>query len=195
MIVAAKARSPITALVVIVLVSLSFHAVILSTIRFPYGLSLVGLFKLSFVSVSALSYWAIYASLLTTFALTLRPGHTPLVTAMAGRLHGTKLSDEVIRYTRGVTVAWCLFFAAQLLTSVLLFVFAPLTVWSFFVNVLDIPLLVAMFAGEYAYRLHALKDPPRHSLATIMQMVGDCMHQPPSTVAPAVAPPTGLPPR
>jgi hypothetical protein len=191
MIVAAKARSPITALVAIVLISLSFHAIILSTIRFPYGLSLIGLFKLSFVTVSALSHWAIYASLLTTFALTLRQGHTPLITAMAGRLHGKLLSDEIIRYTRKVTIAWCLFFAAQLLTSVLLFVFAPLTVWSFFVNVLDIPLVVAMFAGEYAYRLHALQDPPRHSLAMIVQMVGDCMHQP----APAAARPTGLPPR
>jgi uncharacterized membrane protein len=199
MIVAARARSPITALVAIILVSLLFHAVILSTVRFPYGLSLVGLFKLSFVSVSALSHWAIYVSLLTTFALTLRRGHTPLVTAMAGRFHGAVLSDEIIRYTRKVTIAWCLFFAAQLLTSVSLFLLAPLTVWSFFVNVMDIPLLVAMFAGEYACRLHVLKDPPRHSLAMIVQMVGDCMRQPPSavasTVAPATAPPTGSPPR
>ncbi|MGH7002141.1 MAG: hypothetical protein ACREEA_11630, partial [Stellaceae bacterium] len=60
-----------------------------------------------------------------------------------------------------------------LTTSIMLFLLAPLVVWSFFVNVLDIPMVVAMYAAEYLCRLHYLQDPPRHSLATILGMVAD----------------------
>ncbi|MDE2513521.1 MAG: hypothetical protein KGL22_05395, partial [Alphaproteobacteria bacterium] len=81
--------------------------------------------------------------------------------------------DELVVYTRRVTWAWCGFFAVQLTTSVTLFLFAPLVVWSFFVNVLDIPLVAAMFGAEYLCRIHCLRDPPRHSLAAILAMITD----------------------
>jgi uncharacterized membrane protein len=54
-----------------------------------------------------------------------------------------------------------------------LFCFAPLVIWSFFVNILDLPLVVAMFAAEYAVRLRCLRDPPRHSLAAIVNMIAE----------------------
>jgi uncharacterized membrane protein len=126
--------------------------------------------KLGLVMASALMHWAIYSGLLLTFALTLRVGHEPLISAMTRRLHGA-LSAEVVVYTRRVTVAWCVFFAAQLITSVTLFFFAPLVVWSFFVNILDIPLVIAMFAAEYTVRVHYLRDPPRESLSVILTMI------------------------
>jgi uncharacterized membrane protein len=173
---AAKARSPLTVVILIAAVPFLFHAVIVSTSRIPYQLTAGGLFKLSFITASALMHWGLYSSLLATFALTLRRGHVPLITAMAYRLHGD-IAEELIRYTRRVTIAWSLFFGVQLLTSILLFCFAPLTMWSFFVNLLDIPLVVAMFAAEYACRIRVLRDPPRHSLAAIFDMVGDCMRQ------------------
>jgi uncharacterized membrane protein len=172
-----KARSPLVAVVIIVATSALFHVAIVQTSRLPLTFSFGGLFKLSFIGASALAHWSIYASLLTTFALTLRPGRTPLITSMAHRLHGA-LSDEMIRYTRGVTIAWSLFFAAQLLTSILLFSFAPLTVWSVFVNLLDVPLVATMFAAEYAYRLYALRDPPRQSFAMILKMISECAERP-----------------
>jgi len=172
-----KARSPLAAVVIIIVTSLLFHVVIVETRKLPLNFSLGGLFKLSFIGFSALGHWGLYASLLTTFALTLRRGHTPLITAMAYRLHGT-LSEEMIRYTRAVTIAWSLFFIAQLATSVLLFCFAPLTVWSIFVNLFDIPLVVTMFTAEYAVRLRVLRHPPRHSFRMIFDMVSDCMHRP-----------------
>jgi uncharacterized membrane protein len=102
--------------------------------------------------------------------VTLRPGHEPLVTAITRRLHGT-VANEVTTYTRRVTIAWCCFFAMQLATSAALLLFAPLVVWSFFVNILDIPLVVAMFAAEYMVRLWCLPDPPRHSVAAIVNMI------------------------
>lgn len=136
------------------------------------ALSIGGLIHIGFITASAVTHWAIYVGLLATFALTLRPGREALITAMTRRLHG-EVSEEVAVYTRRVTIAWSCFFAAQLTTSVTLFLFAPIVVWSFFVNVLDIPLVVIMFAAEYGCRLHCLRDPPRHSLSAILTMIRD----------------------
>jgi uncharacterized membrane protein len=183
-----KAQAPLVTVVAILAMSVLFHIVIVETSRLPVNFSIAGLFKLSFIGVAALGHWALYTSLLVTFALTLRPGQTPLITGMAYRLHGA-LSDEMIRYTRQVTIAWCFFFAGQLLTSISLFCFAPLTAWSVFVNLLDIPLVVTMFAAEYACRIRVLRDPPRHSLAMIFEMISNCTYRPPA----GSSPPPGLP--
>lgn len=188
MIGAGKARSPLPGLLMIAAAPLLFHLAIMATHKIPLGFSAIGLAKLSFITVAAAMHWGLYASLLATFALTLRPGRTPLITAMAYRLHGT-LTEEMIHYTRGVTIAWSAFFTVQLATSISLFCFAPLTAWSFFVNVLDIPLVATMFAAEYGCRLCVLQNPPRHSLAMMVRMVSQCMDE----AAPAAAPPSELP--
>ncbi len=168
---AIRARLPLLALIAVPVLS---HVAIVKTGQIHMGLvpRFGPLFKLSFVTVSALSHWAIYVTLFLTFALTLRKNHDPLICAMARRLHGP-LTPELARYTRRVTIAWSGFFLAQLLTSILLFAFAPLVVWSFFVNILDIPLVATMFAAEYAVRLRVLRDPPRHSFAAIMGMIAE----------------------
>lgn len=165
-------RAPILTVVGLILVPVVFHFIIVATghVSSAPGFSLAFLFRFSFVTVSAIMHWAIYSGLLVTFAVTLRPGREALLTSMARKLHGT-LSDEVAVYTRQATFAWCLFFAAQLTASVTLFFFGPLVVWSFFVNVLDIPLVATMFAAEYVFRLYWLKNPPRQSLAAIVGMI------------------------
>ncbi len=174
------ARSPLLGVLAIAIVPILFHLTIIETACIPLmpRASFASLFKLGFVTASALMHWSIYASLLATFGLTLRRGREPLITGMARRLNGEaageaagEADDELAAYTRNVTIAWSVFFAAQLMLSVTLFCFAPLVVWSFFVNVLDIPLVVTMFAAEYAVRLRCLRHPPRHSLAVIFNMV------------------------
>ena len=169
---AAAARTRFLSVIALGAAPLLFHLVIVETSSVHYETILApgALFRVGFVTVSALSHWAIYSSLLLTFALTLRPGRDALVTAMARKLHGT-IPGELVVYTRRVTVAWCCFFATQLATSITLFLFAPLVVWSLFVNVLDIPLVVAMFSAEYLCRRHCLQNPPRHSFATILKMI------------------------
>jgi uncharacterized membrane protein len=154
------------------LVPLLFHVAIVASGHGPvvFATRFGQWFKLGLVTVSAIMHWTIYSSLLLTFALTLRPGREPLISAMTRRLHGL-LSDEVVVYTRRVTLAWCGFFAAQLMMSITLFFFAPLVVWSFFVNILDIPLVVAMFAAEYMVRLRCLRHPPRETLSVILTMI------------------------
>jgi len=155
-------------------VPVSFHLVIVETGQIRLGLvpRIGPLLKLGFVMASALTHWTIYGGLLLTFAVTLRSGHVPLITAMTRRLHGG-ISDQLASYTRRVTIAWCGFFAAQLATSITLFLFAPLVIWSFYVNILDIPLVIGMFAAEYIVRLCCLHDPPRHSLSAIVTMIAD----------------------
>lgn len=174
MAVAVATRTRLSAIAALAVVPVVFHVVIVETsrIHFASPLSFGALFRMGFVTASALTHWAIYGGLLLTFGLTLRPGREPLITAMARKLHRT-VPDELAVYTRRVTIAWCGFFAAQLTTSITLFLLAPLVVWSFFVNVLDIPMVVAMYAAEYLCRLHYLKNPPRHSLAEILDMVAE----------------------
>ena len=176
---AADARTPLPAVLALVIVPLLFHLVIVETshVRLTLAPSFAGLFKLGFVTASALTHWGLYSSLLLTFALTLRPGHEPLITAMARKMHGD-IASELVIYTRRVTLAWCCFFAAQLTISIALFCAAPLVVWSSFVNIFDIPLVAAMFSAEYMCRLYCLRDPPRHSFAAILNMVADTAGSP-----------------
>ena len=106
---------------------------------------------------------AIYLFLLYLFGRTLRDGQEPLVTRLARRVHGT-LPLKLEGYTRSVTVAWCVFFALQLVVSALLFGFASLNVWSLFINILNFPLLALMFIGEYVYRIIRHREFPHASL-------------------------------
>lgn len=177
-------RSPLWALPAIAVIPVASHLIILATRHIPLGLAPTagGLFKLGFVTVSALTHWGIYISLLASFALTLRPGREPFITVLARRMHGT-VTDEMVGYTRKVTIAWVLFFACQLSLSVGLFCFAPLTAWSFFVNILDIPLVITMFGVEYAVRLRVLRDPPRHGFTAMFAMIADCFPQKTGPVA------------
>jgi uncharacterized membrane protein len=171
---AAATRKPLGAVLAISIPPLLFHFVIVmtSSVRFDSALSFGVLFKFGFVTVSALTHWTIYGGLLLMFARTLRRGREPLITALARRMHDD-FSADLARYTRRVTIAWTCFFAVQLVASIALFCLAPLVVWSFFVNVVDLPLVAAMFLVEYACRLRCLRNPPRHSLAAILNMVAE----------------------
>ena len=99
------------------------------------------------------------------FARTLRRGHTPLITQFALRVHAGVLSQEQFHYTRQATRAWGLFFALDALISLALFAWAPLSTWSFFANLLTLPLVVAMFIAEYLVRRMVLPKEPHVSIA------------------------------
>jgi len=63
--------------------------------------------------------------------------------------------DEV-RYTRRVTAAWTAFFFLITTVSILLYVWAPLRIWSVFINFCVLPLGGAMFIAEYQIRRRIL---------------------------------------
>ncbi|HEY7761076.1 MAG TPA: hypothetical protein VIA64_16795 [Burkholderiales bacterium] len=95
---------------------------------------------------------AICLGLAWMFGRTLLAGREPLVTRMARSVHGG-LPAPIVAYTRNVTLAWTLFLSAMAVTSALLFLLAPLDVWSLFANVLFFPLVGLMFLAEYAHRI------------------------------------------
>ena len=94
----------------------------------------------------------VYAGLLVLFARSLLPGHIPVITVQALKFRGGVMAPELFAYTRRVTWAWAGFCAAQLAISALLAQFAAPQTWSWFINVLNLPLLLAMGAGEYTWR-------------------------------------------
>jgi uncharacterized membrane protein len=99
----------------------------------------------------AVPHAMVYLTLLVVFAVSLQPGREAVVTLLARKSRGP-LSDEILRYTRRVTWAWCWFFVAQLTGSLLLLLFAPRNVLSLFVNLCNLPLVAAMLCTEYIYR-------------------------------------------
>jgi uncharacterized membrane protein len=116
-----------------------------------------------------------YCGLLVWFGASLRAGREPVVTGFARRVRRT-MPDKVMRYTRLVTIAWCVFFAAQLIVSATLLMAAllagaPVAAWSGFVNLLNLPLLAAMFLGEMGWRLILFRHEPRTGLIDTLSAV------------------------
>lgn len=101
--------------------------------------------------------------LLFSMGLTLLPGRQPLCSLLAARARGP-LPAEVSAYTRGVTLAWTLFFGLMAVASALLFWLAPIEVWSIFANLLTAPLVLLMFIGEYGVRVRVLPPEKRSGL-------------------------------
>jgi uncharacterized membrane protein len=95
--------------------------------------------------------------LFITFGRTLIAGRQPLCTRFAHAVHAVVTPQHEI-YTRQVTIAWTLFFAAMALVSTLLFFLAPLAAWSVFANLLTLPLVALMFVGEYGVRRWVLPE-------------------------------------
>jgi uncharacterized membrane protein len=119
---------------------------------------------------------AICLALAWMFGRTLRAGREPLVTRMSRSVHGA-LPAAIVAYTRNVTLAWTLFLSAMAVTSVLLYLLAPLPVWSLFANVLFFPLVGLMFLAEYAHRILRYRW---FSHASIVQSVAAFRRQRPS---------------
>jgi|SRR6267378_553657 hypothetical protein len=116
------------------------------------------------VPLAGLPHAAAYSFLLWLFGRSLRRGDEALITRVARRFHGP-LPLYMEAYTRRLTAAWCIFFSAQLLGSALLLAFASLDIWSLFVNMLNIPLVAAMFGGDYLYRVLRYRGYPHVSIA------------------------------
>ncbi len=103
------------------------------------------------LAVTGGSHAIAYSALLIWFGMSLRAGREPVVTGFARRLRQT-MPDGVVRYTRNVTIAWCGFFACQLIVSATLLLLTPQAAWSAFVTLLNLPLVVLMTLAEFACR-------------------------------------------
>lgn len=122
------------------------------------------------IAFDGVSHASMNLFMLWFFGRTLPQGREPLVSQISRHLNGGALPPEIAGYTRAVTIAWSLFFAAQLLGSALLYLFAPLAAWSLFVNVLNAPLLGLMFIGEYIIRVLLHPDHARNSILQVIEV-------------------------
>jgi hypothetical protein len=118
-------------------------------------------------AVAGLAHAGAYLALLWYFGRSLRAGREPLITRVAHRIHGS-VPPDMARFTRRLTLAWCAFFAGQILVSALLLAFAPHDVWSMFVNLLDLPLLALAFVAQHVYRALCFPLVPRVSIGRIL---------------------------
>ena len=102
-----------------------------------------------------LQHAAVHAALALAFAVTLRDGATPLITALARSVHRL-FTPAMARYTRRLTAVWAGYFVAMIALSVALYAAAPWPWWSLFGNVLTPLAALALFVGEHAlrYRRH-----------------------------------------
>lgn len=123
--------------------------------------------RVGLLTFNGLMHASLNLFLLWFFARTLLKGREPLITQIANHINGP-LEPEIAVYTRQATIAWCLFFTLQVSTSLLLYFFAPLSYWSFFINVLDLPILMLMFVAEHTYRRVRF---PNHTRTSIMKVI------------------------
>jgi uncharacterized membrane protein len=118
------------------------------TLSWPY-------LKSHFAAVFLLQECGFFGLLALGFVRSLRTGSIAFCTRFADSVHGP-LSPAEVRYTRGATAAWALFFAAMVVIDAAVFFTLPLRVWSFFVNFCTLPLVLLVFAAEYAVRRRVL---------------------------------------
>jgi uncharacterized membrane protein len=98
-----------------------------------------------------LQHAGIHLALAWGFGITLRPGNTALITAMAARLH-TVFTPAMRAYTRWLTGLWVVYFLGMVVVSVLIYTLAPWAWWSAFCNLATPVLAVAFFVGEHFVR-------------------------------------------
>jgi uncharacterized membrane protein len=127
------------------------------------------LFTQNFTLVYLIQQCGFYLLMAVSFGRSLWGGRVPLCTQFADRLHGP-LTVRDLKYTRSVTVAWVIFFILNLAATFLLFEFAPLRIWSLFVNFCALPLILLMFVAEYAVRSVALPARPRSGLMATLRI-------------------------
>jgi uncharacterized membrane protein len=102
-----------------------------------------------------LQHAGIHLALGCAFAYTLRPGATPLITALATRADAMMTAAKA-RYTRRVTTLWASYFGVMVALSLALYAWTPWWVWSMFANLATPVAAIGLFGGEHwlRYRLH-----------------------------------------
>lgn len=115
-----------------------------------------------------LQHGAIHLALGWSFALTLRPGSTALITMMGERVH-REFTPAMRDYTRRLTAAWALYFVAMVAVSTAIFLLAPWPWWSAFCNAATPLAAVAFFAGEHVWRYRRHPDFERITMRTAFE--------------------------
>lgn len=111
-------------------------------------------------------------ALCATFGLSLRAGHTPLISAIANAARGP-LTPALWRYTRRLTAFWSLFTGALVAIALLLTVAGPhwVWLWSWFTNFVSYALVGLVFVGEFMLRRRWFPDHPHPGFVDYLRIV------------------------
>jgi uncharacterized membrane protein len=123
----------------------------------------------NFSVVYLLQEGGFYSLMAASFAVSLLGQRVALCTQLADKVHGPLTPQEVL-YTRRVTAAWALFFLSITAATLILFLFAPLRLWSLFANFCVLPLIGLMFVAEYAVRRRVLPQVPRRGILAAVRV-------------------------
>jgi uncharacterized membrane protein len=92
------------------------------------------------------------AAMLAAFAATLI--HPPSMAERIARMREPDLTPKAIAYTRGVTIVWSGFFMVNGSIALITALWASAKIWALYNGLIAYILMGALFAGEYAVRLH-----------------------------------------
>ena len=163
---AGLASAPLVAIVIILLWRVSALWMVLGGLLTIGGLALIWpTVRQNVALLYFIQHLGTNLALGILFGRTLLAGRRPLVTHFALMAHGGKISPTKDRYTRGVTIAWTVFFFGMASVSVLLFFFASAAAWSAFANLLRLLLIVLMFVVEHLVRMRLLPPEDQSSVA------------------------------
>jgi uncharacterized membrane protein len=123
----------------------------------------------NFPVVYLLQEGGFYSLMAASFGLSLRRHRVALCTQLADKVNGPLTPQELL-YTRRVTAAWGLFFLVMTAVTLILFVSAPLRIWSLFANFCVVPLMGLMFVAEYAVRRRVLPQVPRRGILAAVRV-------------------------
>ncbi|MEC5384183.1 hypothetical protein VVD49_00540 [Uliginosibacterium sp. H3] len=104
------------------------------------------------------------------FGSTLLPGKEALCTRLA-RMARSFMTPRVERYTRQITWAWTIFFGFCVVLSAALFLSGHIEAWSWFANVLNLPLIGAMFVVEFFTRMLVIPKAERSGISETIRSV------------------------
>ena len=113
---------------------------------------------------------AINLGLMLFFLLSLTHSDEALISRIA-RMERGSLNADLIHYTRSLTWIWTILFALMAAESLLLALFAPLEVWSWFTNILNYVFVATLFVGEYIYRRFRFRHEQHASPLALFRML------------------------
>jgi uncharacterized membrane protein len=120
----------------------------------------------------------VHAMLAGVFARSLLPGRTPLCTQLAAWVHDDVTEPPLWRYTRGVTVAWALYFTAVCLVSLALFRWGSFAAWTWFSTIGALAGTALMFVTENFARRFFLPAKDRIGLLRTIAVVSQQFSRP-----------------
>ena len=115
-----------------------------------------------------LQHGGLHGALAWAFGITLRPGSTPLITALAQGVH-RDFTPALRDYTRWLTGLWVAYFLGMIVLSLLIYALAPWPWWSLYGNVLTPLAAISLFVGEYVQRYRRHPEWERVSLRTAFE--------------------------